>query len=172
MTHATLAQIRLGDAGVIDTLDMMREYIDAGIDDPNIVQFARRLAVGAGVRNQCAQSYAIRGFLSRVWRFVLDPHDRELLVTPAVALREHLEHGIITGDCDEAAIFGATLGRAVGLHAELVVLAFPSDDPSEPEQFAHVFAVLLTDAGDRISLDVTRPPGPVPAPTRALSMDV
>lgn len=170
MTYATFAKIRSGDAGIIDTLDLMSEYIQAGIDNPTVVQFARRLAVSAGVRNQYAQAQVIRAFLSRVWRFVNDPHDRELLAEPEVSLREHLEHGIVTGDCDEAAIFGATLGRAVGLYAQLVVYEFATADPDA--SLAHVFAVLLTDAGETVSLDVTRPRGPVPAPSRVLAIDV
>jgi hypothetical protein len=152
----------------------MRAVIDEGVDDPAIIHAARRLAVGAGVRREFAQALAIRGFLARVWRFVDDPMDRELLQDAPSLLAEYMATGTASGDCDEAAIFGATLGKAIGLDATLTVLAFPvpGEAPSPQDQFCHVYATLLTPAGQAVDLDVTRPRGPVPLPSRVLSVDV
>lgn len=172
MTHMSRATIAWGDAGVEQTLAMMAGLIDEAIDTPDVVYFARRLAVQAGVRRPYFQALAIRTWLARAWRFVDDPRDRDLLVSADELLRQYRDYGFIAGDCDEAAILGAALGRAVGFRAQLVVYGFPSDDPTEPDRYSHVFAVLLTDDGRPISLDVTRPAGPVLAPTRSLITDV
>ena len=143
-----------------------------GVDCPDVVFFARDLAVRAGVRNPYRQAVAIRNWLSRVWRFVDDPPDRELLMTPDVALERFNQTGVIAGDCDEAAMLGAALGKSIGLNAVFVVLSFPALEDPTVDIFQHVFAVLLTPFGDSVSLDVTRPRGPVPQPIRAASVDV
>lgn len=172
MTRASSVFIQWGDAGVRDTLALMSQLVEEGLQSFNVVEFARVLAVRAGVRQQVRQAMAIQAWLARVWRFVEDAPDRDMLADPDTLLKMFQSHSIIAGDCDEAAILGATLGKAVGMQAEFVVFGFPSPDPNEPDRFAHVFAVLLTDTGQRISLDVTRPRGPVPAPSRILTVAV
>lgn len=167
MTHTSRIAISGGDAGVMQTLTIMANLIDEGVDSPTVVQFARHLAVRAGVRRPYMQALAIQSWLSRVWRFVDDPADRDLLTSPDWLLAQYQQHGIIAGDCDEAAVLGAALGKSIGLAVQLVVIGFPPDD-----HFSHVYAVLLTDDGQGVSLDVTRPRGPVPAPTRVSSVDV
>lgn len=171
MTHVSFASIAYGDAGIEQTLNLMRELIDTAIDSPRVVHLARALAVQTGERRQYAQAVVIREWLKRVWRFVYDPADRELLMDVDEALNALARLGVIPGDCDEAAIVGASLGRAIGLYARLIVYAFETDD--DPAQTTyHVFAVLLTDDGREVNLDVTRPRGPVPAPTRSFAVDV
>lgn len=171
MAHST-HEIPGGDAGVLATLALMQSVVDDAVNSADVVQFARHLAVRAGVRREYAQAQAIAGWLSRVWRFVHDPADREMLSTPELMLDEFGTWGIVTGDCDDAAILGAALGKAVGLNAQFTVYGFPSDVPGEADVYGHVFAVLLTSDGKRVSLDCTRPRGPVPAPTRILTVDV
>lgn len=156
----------------METLNAMTTLVDEGVDAPAVVMIARQLAVMAGVRRPYFQALAIQAWMKRVWRYVDDPNDRDLLIAPDVLLQQFDAVGFIAGDCDEAAIVGAALGRAIGLSAQFVVLGFASDDPTQPDRFAHVFAVLLTDDGQHISLDVTRPAGPVPPPTRILTVDV
>lgn len=161
-----------GDVGVQQSLDMMASYVDDALDSQAVVYFARSLAVQAGVRRPYVQALAIKNWLARVWRFVDDPLDRDLFVTPERALVEYSATGVVTGDCDEAATLGAALGRAIGLRAQFVVYGFPSSDPEQDGRFSHVFAVLLTDDNASVSLDVTRPVGPVPDPSRVLTLDV
>lgn len=171
MTHSSSVQIGWGDAGVYDTLSLMRGLVVEGLQSFAVVEFARVLAVRAGVRRQYVQALAIQSFLRRTWRFVEDDRQTEMLADPQTLLAMFQRHGVIAGDCDEVAILGAALGRAIGLRAEFIVLAFPSDDPNEADRFAHVYAVLLTDDDRRVNLDVTRPRGPVPAPTRTIIVE-
>jgi transglutaminase-like putative cysteine protease len=161
-----------GDVGTEHDLAHMASLIDASLDDERVIGFARAFAVTAGVRNQRAQAYAIRDWLQRVWRFVEDPARRELLRDPAHMLLEYAHDSMIRGDCDEAAILGAALGNAVGIPAQLVALAFADPDMPGRDRFQHVYAVLLTPDGEAVSLDVTKPPGPVPVATRTMTIDV
>jgi transglutaminase-like putative cysteine protease len=169
MTRVDTYTVGYGDNGVRQSLAVMAAAVDAALDSPDVVFLARRLAVQAGVRRPYLQALAIKNFLERTWRFVDDPYDRDTFVAPDVALREFLAAGVLAGDCDEAATMGAALGRAIGLQAQFVVLFF-DDRPDASVQ--HVFAVLLTDDGRSVSLDITRPRGPVPAPTRTMTVDV
>lgn len=159
-----------GDAGTMDDLAKMRRLVSDAMDSPPVVYAARELVTRAGAnRDARGSALAIRDFLEHVWRYVDDPTDRELLRDPDAMLEEYARTGVITGDCDEAAVLGAALGRAVGLEDLFTVLAF--DQGPARDQFAHVFAVLLTPAGELIDLDVTKPGGPVPAATRKLTVD-
>jgi transglutaminase-like putative cysteine protease len=159
-----------GDYGVTYTLNQMAELVNDGLNDPELMTFARVMAVKAGIRNSLAQAYAIRAWLDRVWRFVDDPNDREYLVDPVSLLDDYYDLGFIPGDCDEAAVLGAALGKAVGFSATFTVLGFQT--PEGDDRYAHVFATLLTPDGGEVSLDVTRPHGPVPTPTRSMTVDV
>lgn len=160
-----------GDAGVRDTLSLMSSLVEEGLQSFAVIEFARMLAVRAGVRRPIVQALAIQTWLKRVWRFVDDERDADMLADPQTLLAMYDRHGIIAGDCDEAAILGATLARAIGFRAQFIVYGFPSSDPNEADRFSHVFTAVLTDDGQRISLDVTRPRGPVPAPSRVLTVE-
>lgn len=162
-------QIGYGDYGVSQTVEHMRALVDAALDNPRVVMLARQIAAMGG-RRQYMQALTIQGWLKRVWRFVDDPTDRDILISPELSLQEFANTGYITGDCDEAATVGATLGRAVGLGAEFCLLGFASDDPALDGRLAHVFAVLLTDDGRRVSLDVTKPAGTLPNPSRIVTV--
>jgi transglutaminase-like putative cysteine protease len=146
--------------------------VNASLTNPLVVSAARTLAANsAPARDQYRQAIAIRSWLARYFRFVDDPVGLELLRDPENLLREYYTTSRIIGDCDEAAILGAALGKAVGIPAAFTVLAFGVDDGGS-EMFSHVLATLLTDRGHTVSLDVTKPPGSVPAPTRVLSVEV
>ena len=72
-------------------------------------------------------------------------------------LRQYEQLGKITGQCAEAAILGASLGKALGIPATFRMLFFPVDASDED----HVYAVLYPMAGQGrtpVELDVTKPP--------------
>lgn len=171
MTHVSFSEIPWGDFGVTKTLNMMADMVNAAVDSPQVVYAARRLAVMGGVRNDLGQAYTIRAWLASVWRFVSDPLDRELLITPDELLNSLARDGYIAGDCDEAAVLGAALAKAIGFRVVIYALAFP-DDNEQGDRYQHVYASILTDAGPEVSLDVTRPRGPVPPVMRTMFVEV
>lgn len=170
MTLVTVGHIGDGDDGVMGTFQAMARLANAGQADPVVVAAARVLA-GSDGKSQAAVARRIARFLVKVWRYVDDPVDTELLLTPARMLRQYGMTGGITGDCDEAAILGASLGKAVGIPATFTALAFDTSD-DDPARLAHVFASLLPNDGAPVMLDVTRGAGPVPLITRTVTMNV
>lgn len=170
MTHLDIRSIDYGDRGVMQTLQAMAALVNDGVNQPTVVHFARRLAVVSGVRMYAQQAMGIRQWLAQVWRFVDDPPDRELLRDPAVLLNEYQRYGTITGDCDEVAILGAALGKAIGLQAEFVALGFYNPDGT-PGRYEHVYAVVTTPTGATIDMDVTRP-AIIPPVARHVAIDV
>lgn len=173
MTLVQRFMIGYGDSGAETTLLHMVRLANDAASDPTVVQFARQLAVNAAPRNPVAQAFAIRGWLSRVWRFVDDPTELDLLRSPVEMLGDYAAHSVVMGDCDEAAILGAALGKAIGLPAQLVALSFVQSDGT-PGPFEHVYAALVMVDGSVIDLDVTKPRGMLMLPTiaRTLTVDV
>lgn len=166
-TVASFGSLGRGDVGAMDDLNHMARLVAQSIRSPIVVMQARQIARLAGERNYRAQAIGIRDFLRSVWRFVDDPRYDELLRDGEHMLRELQATGFITGDCDESAVLGAALGEAIGIEAELVALAFDPDQGGDGS-YSHVYAQLLTPEGGSISLDVTRPAGSVPNPSRVL----
>ena len=163
MTTSQTMAIPYGDDGALRTVQRMRQIINDSTANPTVVSFARQLVVTSSPRPQPQLQAArtINVWLRGIWRFVDDPTNRELLTTPDFMLSQYANEGIVAGDCDEAAILGASLGMAIGIPAELTIIGF---DDGAGGFFSHVFASLLPQGGLRITLDVTRPlPGtPVP----------
>jgi transglutaminase-like putative cysteine protease len=104
---------------------------------------ARDLALGGPA--------AIRQWLNRRFRFVRDPQGVELLKSPEVMLQESDLQGEAAGDCDDAAILGASVALASGYRVRWVVLGFQRGGP-----YGHVYAE-ANDGHGWQDFDVTRP---------------
>jgi hypothetical protein len=176
VTFVHHSQLAAGDPGTLETLRVMARLVNGrgGVDNPSVVFVARSL-VADTPRSDSERAAVIRDFLQRIWKFVDDPPDRELLRDPENMMHEYDATGAVMGDCDEAAILGAALGKAAGLDATFTVLGWDdasSSMPGQPPRYSHVFASLLTRDGAPVDLDVTKPAGPVPAATRELTVSV
>ncbi len=125
------------------TLRAMARLSKRGRSRDPLRAFARDLAPGGPP--------AIRQFLVRRFRFQHDPRNVELLKSPGVLLAELENKGYASGDCDDAAILGASLALAAGFPVRWVVLGFHPRGP-----FGHVYAEAF-DAGQWTDFDVTRP---------------
>jgi hypothetical protein len=140
-----------GDFGARQTLKKMRQLVNGSLVDPLVVETAKWVVADAGV-NQLQQAYCIGRWMGEHWRFVQDPVDVELLHTPRYMLLAIQSSRAMAGDCDDAAILGAALGKAVGLRARFRALGFQGR--SGP--LTHVIADVRTPQG-WVQLDVTRP---------------
>lgn len=143
------AWIPNGALGTWSTVQHMRRAVRKGLRDPLTVATAGRIV--AGSPSAADRAARIRGFLERRFSFVPDPTGVELLKTPNHMLERIQSHGFATGDCDDAAILGAALGKAVGLRARFRLLGFAPRGPAR-----HVFTELETERG-WLELDTTRP---------------
>lgn len=146
--------IPFGDAGSLTTLAKMRRIVNDSIKMPIVVEAAHSVISGVAPRDYKGIAVAVRDWLTVNFRFVADPLGVELLRTPEYMIRQWDTNGIVTGDCDDAAILGASLAKAVGVQPLFVAIGFRRNGP-----FAHVYTTLTKDGKWYVSLDVTRPIG-------------
>jgi transglutaminase-like putative cysteine protease len=161
--------IGVGDAGTFATLGEMARLANAanaGQLDTLTVLTARNIVSACDGRNLLCQATALRRWLAGHFRFVRDPVDVEGLWDVHDALDLVRRQGFVQGDCDEAAVLAAALGKAVGFPAMFTVLGFDG----EPE-FRHTFASLLTPGG-WLEFDITRPYQRLPPVTRVAEFPV
>lgn len=165
--------IPYGDDGALRTVAAMRTLILDSTANPTVVAFARQIVYNPTPRSlpQVNAARLIAVWLRGNWHYVDDPVNRELLQTPGYMLEQYGDMGYVSGDCDEAAILGASLGAAVGIPSTLTLVGFADDTGG---LYSHVFATLLPTNGPRITLDVTRPlvGTPVPRVVQAVEIPV
>lgn len=146
-----VTQIPRGDAGTTATLHKMRRLVNDSLPLPLVRGTAVNIIRQAVPRDRRGQIALIRAFLIERVQFVRDPVGVELLHSPEWLLRDIAARYYTNADCDDVAILGAALGKAVGLKARFIAVAF--HDPVAP--YSHVWAELFD--GDRWGeLDVTR----------------
>lgn len=132
----------------------MARLARAGSVHPIVRTVASRIVAAAPGRNGEQQGRLIRQWMADHVSFLRDPAGAELLHTPERMLTMVGTGGTIHVDCDDAAILGASLGRAVGLLSRFVVVGFRS--PKAP--FQHVWAEVSNPVGSPrwVELDITR----------------
>lgn len=157
-----------GDSGTAQTVAQMRNLVNSSLTDPVVVATARALAAAAQVRDTDGQAENIKTYLMDHFQFVRDPSGVELLSTPRFMLDSITARMYAQGDCDEAAILAAALGKAIGLRARFILLGFSGSTGP----LAHVFT-LLRGRSAWHNLDVTRPQmGYTPTASRVQEVEV
>ncbi len=158
-----------GDLGAWQTLHRMRSLINAALVDPLVVGAAKDVAMTCPPADEECIARALREWLAGRFQFVRDPLGVELLHTPRLMVQTIATRGVFAGDCDDAAILGAALGKAVGLRARLRAIGFRRGGP-----LVHVIADVRTPRG-WADLDVTRPAqfaGRLPSIARVVTVGV
>ena len=156
-----------GDIGTSQTVYKMKQLVNQSLSDPAVIQTARGIAIQFYQRDLDSQAQGIRRFMQDHFQFINDPRGVELLVTPRAMIDTIAKRYVVSGDCDEAAILGAALGKAIGMRARFVLLAFQGRS-----SYAHVYAILRGTSG-WVSLDTTRPlRGPFPPVMRQTTVEV
>lgn len=152
MTTVHTISIGAGDYGASQTADQMVRLIRQGAVTPIVRRVALQI-VASDPRDQRIQAGTLKTWLHSRFRFVRDPFGAELLHTPEYLLRGVEAEGYVQGDCDDAAILGASLARSIGFRTRLIIVAF--HDPRAP--YSHVWAEIGDLAGKWwYELDVTR----------------
>lgn len=146
----------------------MRRLVNAALTDPLVIETARAIVASEGPRDYDAQIAALRSYLQEHLQFTQDPRGVEMLATPRYLLERIRARYVVQGDCDDAAVLGAALAKAVGLRVRFRVLGFY--DTHAP--FTHVYAIVQGRA-NWYDLDTTRSPRTVNAPImRAQEVEV
>jgi hypothetical protein len=142
-----------GDAGVAQTIELMKRLIDEGVKDPVV----NRYAIDA-LRNSAAQQHdplsaaqAIFDTVSAQFFFVNDPVGptgaKETLRPPRATLE------LKAGDCDDFTVLICSLLGTIGMSTRIVTVA---SDPRDPQQFTHVYPEVEID-GQWVPVDAARP---------------
>lgn len=121
---------------------------------PIVRAMASEVVAGAARSNPVSVCEAIRAWCAGAVRFVHDPVGLELVHSPEALIRLYAKQGFIAGDCDDAAVLAAGLGRAVGCAARFVAVSFLDS----PLVYRHVWAEIAPPTGpvEWIECDVTR----------------
>lgn len=145
-----------GDFQTWATVLRMRRLARQGMVHPVVREKALEIVAGVPGRAYDALIAALHQWLVAHSWFTRDPAIAELLVTPWQQLADLTRRGILTYDCDDAAILAAALGGAVGLKARFVVVGFRSRNAP----FRHIWTELAAPSGPTrgqwVALDVTR----------------
>lgn len=146
-----------GDAGVEQTINLIREIVDDAVKDPVVnstaIEFVRSGGVtyaGSFSRDQKAQ--AIYNAVATRWTYVEDPvgpfGPKETLRPVRLLLQT------FAGDCDDATILIAALCGTIGIPCRAVTIAA---DPSAPREFSHIYPEVEVAPGRWVAMDVARP---------------
>jgi hypothetical protein len=143
-----------GDLGTYLTLMRMSSMVRSEMMHPDVRLTAVNIVSGENPRDGAAFAVAIRQWVEAHTQFMPDPDGTEMLHGPKWQVQQVLTHGLVYVDCDDVAMLCAALGKAVGLRARFVVVAFQS--PNAP--FAHVWTELAPANSEHwIECDITRP---------------
>jgi hypothetical protein len=142
-----------GDAGVAQTIGVMREIVDDAVKDPAVnaaaIEFVRGVTDSFS-RDQKAQ--AIYAAVANRWLYVEDPvgpFGPKETVRPVRLLLQSF-----AGDCDDATILISALCGTIGIPCRIVTIAA---DPSSPREFSHVYPEAEIAPGRFVAMDVARP---------------
>jgi Transglutaminase-like superfamily len=142
-----------GDAGVAQTIGVMRQIIDDAVKDPYVnaaaIDFVRGVTDSFS-RDQKAQ--AIYNAVAMRWLYVEDPvgpfGPKETLRPVRLLLQT------FAGDCDDASILICALMGTIGIPCRLVTIAA---DPTSPREFSHIYPEAEIAPGRYAAMDVARP---------------
>lgn len=117
-TVATVRPLAGGNAGTVDTLAYMREFVKGSLTSPQ--QQVRETALGLvsnlAARDWMSEIHALHRFVRDEIRYVMDPDEFETVQTPEKTLQYR------AGDCDDKATLLAALLKSIGHPARFVAV--------------------------------------------------
>lgn len=132
----------------------MRAMVYREFLNPAVRLTAAQIVAGISGQDGVEQAQAIRDWLDSHTDFLRDPDGVEMLHGPVWQVNQIRTHGTEQVDCDDVAMLGAALGKAIGLRARFVVVGFDSPRAA----YRHVWAELSPRGNVKwVDMDVTRP---------------
>lgn len=103
-----------GDSGTYQTVYMMKELANKSFLHPWIRERAASILQNCNRSVQC-EEYGLLGWLKSAVQYIRDPSGVEALHDPITFFEQRLRNGQrVFGDCDDMALYLATLLKAVG----------------------------------------------------------
>lgn len=151
-----------GDAGIFQTVYMMKELANKAYLHPWIRERAAKIVNGCQRDSRC-EDYALSNYLRVTIQYVRDPVDTEALHDPVTFYEQRLRRGLtVFGDCDDMSTYLAALLKSIGHQPYFRVLARTGND------FHHVHILCHNNL-----LDPTMKAGTFPAQaSRAMQIKV
>lgn len=150
-----------GEAGILQTVSMMKDMVNKSFLHPWIRERAARLIANCN-RNQDCEDKVLWGYVIKAIQYVRDPAGVEALHDPITFIEQRLRNRQVPfGDCDDMSLYLATLLKSVGHHPKFRVLSRAQDGT-----FSHVLVFCHNK-----NLDPTMEYGREPRnPTRAMQI--
>ncbi len=120
-----------GEAGIMETVELMQEIKDEYRHKPFIIELARQIIDSVKHNPRTDHAQEIYKWLDQRVGFVFDPHKMEQLQTPEVT--DHLG----TGDCDDYSIYAASLLESIGLPTKYRVVSYRPDG-----KLSHIYPIV------------------------------
>jgi hypothetical protein len=144
--------LQTGDAGVKQTLHVIRQLVDDAVKDPFVNRAAIEIVRGVPQFDRNAKAQAIYNAAAQRFMYVEDPvgpfGPKETLRPVRTLLQ------IWAGDCDDASTLIASLLGTIGIPSRLVTIAA---DASSPNDFSHIYPEAEISPGNWIAMDIARP---------------
>lgn len=134
-SSATSHAMRVGVAGVFQTLAQMRREVLAGRKSMIIRNAALSVVFLQPEKSEWHQANALFEFVRDHIRYIKDIHQVETISTAEKTLETKI------GDCDDQCILLASLAESVGIPSMFVLAGYNS-----PEEFEHVYCALFVDS--------------------------
>lgn len=128
-----------GLSGNIQTVSFMKKVAKQRASHPLVREFALKIIQAYGVNNHAYkdEALAIGDFVLNRVRYVRDPRDHELLQDPVMMIEKLEKHGFTQGDCDDMALFIATLLLSTGHNPKFRCVRYHSLDGP----YNHIYVV-------------------------------
>lgn len=112
-----------GEAGVYQTAWMMRDLVNRTYGHPWIRERAADIIEACGRRDRKCQHAALQNWVTSRVQYVSDPRGMEALTNPVTFTERKLRSGERPfGDCDDMAIYLATLLKSIGHNPEFRIV--------------------------------------------------
>jgi hypothetical protein len=152
-----------GDAGIFQTVYMMKELVNKNFLHPWIRERAARAVSSCGKNIEC-QDRALLVYVNQAVQYLKDPTGVEALHDPVTFTERMLRNGKKPfGDCDDMSIYLATLLKSIGHKPRFRILSRLHDGA-----FHHVI-VFCHDKNLDPSMTLGREPK---NPTRAVQVEI
>lgn len=136
-----------GRAGAFETLQVMRQLVNAGKVNPRMRQAATNIVHFCPAKDELHEVRTLFEFVRDQVRYVKDINGVETLSTPEITLAGRV------GDCDDKTVLLCTLLECVGYPTRFVMTGYYT-----PGDFEHVYCQAFVPAiGDWLDLDATEP---------------
>lgn len=114
---ASKEMIRIQNYGLGDIKKGIRYLLDKAAESPDVRQLA--IEVTQDKEDQIA---AIYDWIKDNVKYIPDPDQIELFISPVRMVNEYRKGMLLGGDCDDMAILAAALYRSIGIPANVILI--------------------------------------------------